>query len=84
MNTTYVGADAGRPKEQILMPSVVLVIVNAPEATSRDEVIQRLIGAGIKIEERAEIAPETDWPEEVQRQVNDVRLGVQRVRWDAV
>jgi hypothetical protein len=74
MNATYVGREAGRPSGQIQGYRVYLVIEDAPEGTSREDVVQKgavqsLLTAGEIKRENAEIRSESEWPEEVRRQV---------------
>ena len=85
MNATYVDMEAGRPREQTQMPSVALVILDAPEGTSQEDVVQRLFAAGVKIGENGEIRSESEWPEEVRRQVNarDANPNI-RHQWAAI
>jgi hypothetical protein len=67
MNATYVGEAT---RQQISVRGAVLVILNAPEGISQEDVRRRLFAAGFKIGEDAEILSESEWPEEVRAQVN--------------
>jgi hypothetical protein len=60
MNAAYVGEDTSR---RISVTRVVLVILNAPQGTSPEDVRQRL-AAGFGIRENAEIISELEWPVE--------------------
>ena len=73
MNATYAGRESWRPAGQIQSQRVFLVIDGAPEGISpedvlRNDAVQRLLMAEGK-RENVEIRPESEWPEEVRRQV---------------
>ena len=73
VNATYVNSETERPREQIQSQRVLLVIDDAPEGTSQEDLVQkdavqRLFGAEV-IRQNVEISSESEWPEEVRRQV---------------
>ena len=73
MNAAYVGAEAGRQSGSIQSQRVFLVIDGVPEGTSPNEIAQKdgmwnLCAVELR-RQNAEIAPESEWPEEVRRQV---------------
>lgn len=76
-----VGA-VGREPGKVTIARVEVVIENVPDGTSREEVVQRIFSAGFHVEEHATLASESEWPEDVRRQVNSPSVHVRRWSWD--
>jgi hypothetical protein len=72
----------GQEPEQLTLAHVDMVIENAPESTTREEVVQRLFSAGFHLENNAMPVEESEWPADVRRQVNSPSIHIRRWSWD--